>query len=58
MTTAPVVEKRYQLILWMLPKLAKFPRDQHFLLADRIERCLLDILNGSATQVMLSYSHR
>ncbi len=45
MTTAPVVEKHYQLILWMLPKLAKYPRDQRFLLADRVERCLLDILN-------------
>jgi hypothetical protein len=28
----------------MLPKLAKFPRDQRFLLGDRIENMLLDIL--------------
>lgn len=40
----PVVEKHYQLILWMLPKMAKFPKDQRFLLADRIEKNLLDIL--------------
>ena len=40
----PVVEKHYQLILWMLPKIANFPKDQRFLLADRIERVLLDIL--------------
>lgn len=40
----PVVEKHYQLILWMLPKIANFPKDQRFLLADRIERILLDIL--------------
>ena len=40
----PVVEKHYKLILWMLPKMAKFPKDQRFLLADRIERILLDIL--------------
>ena len=40
----PVVEKQYQLILWMLPKIANFPKDQRFLLADRIERILLDIL--------------
>jgi len=40
----PVVEKHYRLILWMLPKMAKFPKDQRFLLADRIERILLDIL--------------
>jgi len=40
----PVVEKHYSLILWMLPKIANFPKDQRFLLADRIEKILLDIL--------------
>jgi len=40
----PVVEKHYKLILWLLPKMANFPKDQKFLLADRIERILLDIL--------------
>ncbi|MCX5677657.1 MAG: diversity-generating retroelement protein Avd [Candidatus Omnitrophica bacterium] len=40
----PVVEKHYRLILWMLPKIANFPKDQRFLLADRIETILLDIL--------------
>jgi len=40
----PVVEKHYKLILWMLPKIANFPKDQRFLLADRIEMILLDIL--------------
>lgn len=40
----PVVEKHYSLVLWMLPKIANFPKDQRFLLADRIERLLLDIL--------------
>lgn len=40
----PVVEKHYKLILWMLPKIANFPKDQRFLLADRIEQILLDIL--------------
>jgi hypothetical protein len=43
-TITPVVEKHYQLILWMLPKIANFPKDQRFLLADRIEVILLDIL--------------
>ena len=43
-TITPVVEKHYQLILWMLPKIANFPKDQRFLLADRIEKILLDIL--------------
>lgn len=41
---APVVTKSYDLILWMLPKLAKFPREQRFLLGDRIETTLLDCL--------------
>lgn len=40
----PVVEKHYKLILWILPKMANFPKDQRFLLADRIEIMLLDIL--------------
>ena len=40
----PVVEKHYQLILWILPKIANFPKDQRFLLADRIEKIMLDIL--------------
>lgn len=47
----PVVEKVYQLILWILPKLAKFPRDQRFLLGDKIEVALLDILELLITAV-------
>lgn len=40
----PVVTKTYDLVVWLLPKLAKFPRDQRFLLGDRIENTLLDCL--------------
>ena len=43
-TVPIVVEKHYKLILWFLPKIANFPKDQRYLLADRIERLLLDIL--------------
>ena len=43
-TLAPVIEKHYDLIKWMIPKINQFPRDQRFLLADRIEKHLLDIL--------------
>lgn len=43
-TVPVVVTKTYDLTLWILPKLAKFPRDQRFLLGDRIENMLLDIL--------------
>mgnify|MGYP001564978536 CR=1 FL=1 len=40
----PVVTKTYDLILWILPKLGRFPKEQRFLLAERIENGLLDIL--------------
>lgn len=38
------ITKLYDFILWLIPKLEKFPRSQKFLLADRIETLLLDIL--------------
>ncbi len=41
---APVVlEKHRVLIAWLIPRLAEFPKDQRFLLADRIQRAMLDI---------------
>jgi hypothetical protein len=46
---APVVLKHYDLILWMFPKISKFPRDHKFLLGDRIENLLLDILKNLMT---------
>lgn len=39
------ITKLYDYLLWMIPKLEKFPRSQKFLLADRIENLMLDILN-------------
>ena len=45
MSSSPVVViKVSNLIEWVLPKLAKFPRDQRFLLGDKIETALLEIL--------------
>jgi hypothetical protein len=38
------VTKLYDFILWVIPKLDKFPRSQKFVLGDRIESLLLDIL--------------
>jgi hypothetical protein len=38
------ITKIYDLLKWTIPHLAKFPRDQRFLLGDRIEVHLLDIL--------------
>lgn len=38
------ITKLYDYLLWMIPKLDKYPRSQKFLLADRIETLMLDIL--------------
>jgi len=39
-----ILTKTYDLLLYLIPQLTKFPRDQKFLLADRIETLLLDYL--------------
>ena len=39
------ITKLYDFLLWIIPKLEKFPRSQKFLIADRIETALLDILD-------------
>jgi hypothetical protein len=38
------ITRIYDYLLWVIPKLEKFPRSQKFLLADRIENLLLDSL--------------
>lgn len=38
------ITRIYDYLLWVIPKLEKFPRSQKFLLADRIENLLLDAL--------------
>jgi len=40
----PIVEKHYEFCGWLIAKVGKFPKDQRFLLGDRIERHALDIL--------------
>jgi hypothetical protein len=39
-----VIPKAYDLVLWLIPRLKEFPRDQRFLLGDRIETAALDVL--------------
>jgi hypothetical protein len=39
-----VVTKTYDLILWLLPQVARFPRAHRFTLGDRLESLALDIL--------------
>ena len=52
-SVTPVVEKHYDLVLWFLPKLANFPKDQRYVLADRIGVLLLEIL-GLLTEAVYS----
>ena len=44
-TSSPenVVTKTHDFLRYLIPELAKFPRDQKFLLADRIETKVLDV---------------
>jgi len=39
------ITKLYDLTLWIIPKLEKFPRGQKLLIAERIETILLDVLD-------------
>ena len=35
----------YEYMLWLIPKLEKFPRSQKYLLGDRMETLVLDIMD-------------
>ncbi len=38
------LEAHYRFLLWLIPTLSRFPRDQKFLLGDRIQGAALDVL--------------
>ena len=40
---APVLEKMYQFLLWLIPTVEKFPKSQKFLLGDRLQTLALDV---------------
>ena len=40
-----VIPKTYDLILWLVPRLKQFPRDQRFLLGDRIQTGAMNLLS-------------
>ena len=42
----PVIQKTYDLVRWYVPILNKLPRDQKFLLGDRLIRGLYDMLEA------------
>ena len=44
-TNDAIILKTYTFLVYMVPILAKFPRDQKFLVGDRIETKILDVLD-------------
>jgi hypothetical protein len=42
----PIIQKAYDLILWYIPRLNKFPRDAKFTLGDRVQATLYGFLEG------------
>ncbi len=40
----PILEKTYELILWIYPTINKFPKSQRFVLGQRIENAVLRIV--------------
>ena len=43
--TGAALEAHYRFLLWLIPALSRFPRDQKFLLGDRIQGTALDVLD-------------
>ncbi len=39
-----IIQKSFDMLLWLLPKIDKFPRKQKYLLGERIERTALDFM--------------
>lgn len=39
-----VIYKVYDLLMWLMERIAKFPRSHRFVLGDRMERLVLDVL--------------
>ena len=53
----PAVTKLYDIILWFLPQVEKFPRDYKFTLGDRIVENLLDCLDTLIEAVYTKERH-
>ena len=48
-----VVQKAYDLIAWAVPAIGKFPRNHRFVLGERMETALYDLLDA-----LVDRSHR
>ncbi len=53
--SAPIVQKSYELALWLLPKVERFPRSYRFTVGDRITAASLDLM---AALVEAAYASR
>lgn len=42
----PIIQKTYDLIVWYVPRINKFPRDYRFTLGDRVQGSLYELLEG------------
>lgn len=42
-TELPIIQKTYDLLRWLIPRLNEMPRNQRFLLGDRIETTFLNL---------------
>lgn len=45
MNRLPVLERTYDFIKWLVPAVAQFPRQQRFLIGERLEAAALDLLD-------------
>ncbi|MGH8476157.1 MAG: diversity-generating retroelement protein Avd [Methylococcales bacterium] len=46
-TTPQAVQAAHELLLWLIPQIDKFPRVRRFTLGERLESCLLEVLDLS-----------
>lgn len=42
----PIIQRTYDLVLWLVPRLNKLPRNYKFALGDRVQNTLYGILDG------------
>ncbi len=43
MPDSPIFVKTYELLVWLLPRTLKFPREHRFTLASRLQACAFDL---------------
>ena len=46
MQQSPIFIKAYEMMVWLLGRTAKFPKNQRFLMAKRMEDAALDLYEG------------